>query len=213
MSLRAYSVALKNLEAISKEEKEKHLQIILKGWATTMRYACMIFKDIIESKELDLGGLKFDVMLPERVNDRMLRFMFLTIPVIVASWMRRDLGSQKLSLQLRNALLAPSLSERYLQIGLYADLKLNEYITELDRLRKRCENSTFFSEALLVRLRDIYLRLGLQDNEQQAFLTLAAEISADIKGLSGEERTRHMSKYVEDLRKREQVYKLRDASI
>jgi hypothetical protein len=42
---------------------------------------------------------------------------------------------------------------------------------------------------------------------------LAAELSADIKGLKGEERTNHLSSFAEDLDRNEQLTKLREASL
>jgi hypothetical protein len=99
-----------------------------------------------------------------------------------------------------------------LQSGLYADLKLPEYLGRLKSLRDKAfdAGSYLILEALLIKMRDIFFRLGLQESEQDGFVRMAAELSADINGFTGEERQREMDKFSGDLRKREQVNKLRD---
>ena len=210
MTLRAYSVALKNLGNISRVKKEEHLKKILEGWATVMRYACIAFRDSVEAKGFEIGSLKFRIDLPKELDGRMLRPLFLGIPIAVTQWLRRDLGTQKLNLQLKNGDLAKSVPEAFLQTALYADLKLPEYLIQLRKLFTKSKDSRLFLEVLMVKLQDIYLRLGLDDTEQTAFLDLAADISADLKGLRGPTRTVERSKYSEGLKRREQVAKLRD---
>jgi hypothetical protein len=155
MSLRAYTVALKNLEGIPRESKEAHLQAVLEGWATMLRYACLFFETLLGERELDIGLLKYKLSLPNNVKSRLLRMLFLNIPLIISHLMRKDLGSPKLSVQLKKDEMADSMSVAFLQTGLYADLKLPEYLVQLERLRKRVEPSKLFLELLLVKLRDI----------------------------------------------------------
>jgi len=51
LTLRAYTVALKNLENIPKRKKEEHLSRVLQGWSTLLLYACIAFKEVIERRE------------------------------------------------------------------------------------------------------------------------------------------------------------------
>ncbi|WP_136624206.1 hypothetical protein [Bradyrhizobium centrolobii] len=210
LSLRAYTVALKNLENIPREKKEQHLSRILAGWSKLILYACIVFKNVIEKRRLQIGDLNLELDFPAKLDARFLRMFFLMIPVYTSDVMRRDLGSQKLSLQLKNDGLAKSLSDQFLQTSVYADLKLPEYINRLKAFQKKSSGSHIFLEILLLKMREIFLRLGLQDNEQLPFLALAAEISADIKGLEGEERTQEIHRYTNELRRLGHVNKLRD---
>lgn len=212
MTLRAYTVALKNLENIPKGPKELHLTKILEGWSTLMLYACLAFKDSIESREIHLGPMKLLIDLPEKADARAFRMIFLTIPVVVSELVRRDLGSQKLALQLKNDALAPSLSADFLQTALYADLKLNEYLGRLKAFRKKTDQSMIFQEALLIKMRELFLRLGLSEEDHHSFVTIAAEISAEIKGLSGEDRQREVDRFTTELKKRDQVKRLREGA-
>ena len=211
LSLRAYTVALKNLENIPRSVKEEHLSRILEGWSKLILYASITFKTAIEMRRVQIGDMIFEVELPEKVDARFLRMFFLAIPVYISELIRRDLGSQKLALQLKNDNLAKSLSDSFLQTAVYADLKLPEYLNRLEALRKKAEGSHLFLEILLLKLRAIFVRLGLQDNEQQPFLALAAGISADLKGMSGEERAKEVDRYTHELRRIAQVNRLRDA--
>ena len=213
LTLRAMTVSLKNLENLNKTEKEKALTIILQGWSTITLYACILFQEIIDKREVDIGPLKFRLFLPEKFDARFIRRLFVTIPVYISDLLRRDLGSQKLALQLKNDELAKSLSDSFLQTSLYADLKLPEYLNRLKALRQKAADADaiVFLEALLSKMRDIFLRLGIQKDEHDAFIRMAAELSADIKGLSGGDRQREIDHFTGELRKREQVNKLRDA--
>ena len=214
LTLRAYTVSLKNLENISKGKKEEHLQKILEGWSTVMLYACILFKEIIEKRKIQIGPMQFEIDLPEAIDVRLLRLMFVAIPVSITDLLRRDLGSQKLALQLRNSALPKTLSEHFLQTSVYADLKLDGYLKRLKAFKEMATDngSIIFLEFMLVKLRDIFLRLGLQHHEQDPFLRVAAELSAEIKGLSGDEKQREIDRYTNDLRRRDQVQRLRDAS-
>ena len=72
-----------------------------------------MFTEVVEKQELQVGPVKFVFNQPESIDARVLRFMFSYIPVFVSDWLRRDLGSQKLSLQLRNESLAQTLSKYF----------------------------------------------------------------------------------------------------
>jgi hypothetical protein len=212
MTLRAYTVSLKNLENIPKEKKEEHLQKILEGWSTVLLYSCIVFKEITERQTIQIGPMKFVFDLPKELDARLLRLIFVHIPVFISNLVRRDLGSQKLALQLRNDGLARTLSDSFLQTSLYADLKLDEYLGRLKAMKDRATNSgsLVFLEFMLIKMNDIFLRLGLQHSEQDGFLRLAAELSAEIKGLTGDERQKEIDRYSNELRRSDQVQKLRD---
>jgi hypothetical protein len=192
-----------------RNKKEEHLTKILEGWSKIILYACIVFKNVIERRKLEIGDLSFEIELPQKFDARFLRMFFLTVTVIVSELLRRDLGSQRLVLQLRNDSRAKSLSDAFLQASLYGDLKLPEYVGRLKSFKQKSQHSHIFQEILLLKMRTIFLRLGLQDNEQLPFLALAAEISADIKGLEGEDRAKEIDRYTNDLRKAGRVNKLR----
>jgi predicted phosphodiesterase len=212
LTLRALSVSLKNLENLPKAKKEETLTEVLQGWSTLLLYACIVFTEVTEKREIMVGPIKFRIELPDGFDARLLRLLFLSIPIFISDQLRRDLGSQKLSLQLKNDGLAKTLSDSLLQTGLYADLKLPEYLIRLKALKERAKEagSYLILETLLVKMRDIFLRLGIQQDEQEGFLLIAADISAEIKGLAGEERQKEMDKFTGELRKRDQVNKLRE---
>jgi hypothetical protein len=126
----------------------------------------------------------------------------------VSHWVRGDVGTQKLELQLRNVKLADSITALFVQIGLYADLRLTGYLKGLQEFVVSIRQSEFFLEALMVKLRDIFIRFGIPKEHERAFAELVAEISADAQGLTGKERSQHLSRTVQDLHQRRQVAKL-----
>lgn len=212
LSLRAYTVALKNLEGLPHATKEHHLGIVLEGWATLLRYACLLFHDLIDERVISVGHFHFVLSLPDSIKASVLRRMFLNIPLIVSHFLRRDLGSQKLSMQLRNELNDASATVSFLRTGLYADMKLQEYLIQLDKLRKRLEGLPFLQESLVVKLRDLYIRYGVGAHEEPGFRQLVGALSADLKGLKARERSEHIERFLADLRKDAVVAKLRDSA-
>jgi hypothetical protein len=210
MSLRAYTVALKNLEGIQATKKEEHLQVVLEGWGTLLRYACLLFEIFLLEREFLVGHLRFRLRFPEKVPNQLARLLFVSLPLLVSHILRQDLGSQKLAAQLKNDELAKTPTTAFLQTGLYADMKLNEYIGQLKRLHDKLRESPFFLEAMLVKLRDIYLRYDIGPLEQKGFRELVADLSADTNGLRGRQRTEHIRKYLKDLTRSEVVARFRD---
>ena len=211
-ALRAYTVSLKNLENLSKADKERHLKKILQGWSSVMLYACIAFKEITEKRQIEIGPVRFELDLPDNVDAKALRVLFVHIPVLISDWVRRDLGSQKLALQLKNNDIPETLSDAFLQTCLCADLKLDEYLGRLRTLKDKASDarSASFKEFILVKMHSIFLRLGIDHTEQAGFLHIAAELSAEIKGLDGEERAREIDRYTTELRRRGQVQQLRE---
>lgn len=210
LTLRAYSVALKNLENLSKEQKEKHLRQVIGGWATVLQYACLLFRDLIEKPEIKLGTMSFRLVLPEKSTAELLRRIFLQIPTTISHMVRQDIGSQKLELLLRAEYSDMNLAENFLQSGVYADLKLKEYLLKLNRLHKKIDGKTFLLEALLVKMRDIYMRFGVSDTDREPFRHLVAEIYADVLGFKGSDRHGKITGYLTELDKQERVARIRE---
>src|SRR5262249_66612 len=158
------------------------LRLVLQGWSTIILYASIVFKEVIDQRKIEIGNMKFTIELPDKIDARLLRLIFLSIPVAVSDILRRDLGSQKLAMQLRADSVAGTLSDAFLQTSLYADLKLPEYINRLKAFKRKAGevSSHIFLEALLMKMHAIFLRLGIAPDEQDSFLHLASEISADV---------------------------------
>lgn len=211
-ALQAYTGALKNLENIPREKKEEHLEKILEGWSTLLRYICLMYKNALIDKKFVLGTREFKFEVPEHIVARKIRYFFLRLPTLVSGLLRTHLGTQKLELQLRRDYPKRSLTVAFLQTGLYADLQLTEYLNQLKSLHKRVSESPFFLEALLVKLRDFYLRFGVARYERVAFRRLIAEIRADVEGRKGRDRTEKIAMWMASLGRDEQVEKFRDAA-
>jgi hypothetical protein len=211
-SLQAYTAALKNLENISREKKEEHLEKVLQGWSTQLRFMCLLLKQALIDQKIVLGDVEYKFKLPVHIDAQKLRFLFLRLPTLVSGLLRRHLGTEKLKLQLRRESPTHSIDVAFLRTGLYLDLKLTEYLNQLKALHRRLSESPFFLEALLVKLRDFYLRFGVAPSEKVAFRRLIAEIKADINGARGHERDDKISKWMADLNRDEQIQKLKDAA-
>ncbi len=173
-----------------------------------LRYLCLLFQTLFDKDFLEIGTLRLRLNRPD-IRPGVLRRLFLAIPLIMSHFVRRDLGSPKLELQLKDVGAAQSITAAFLQTGLYADMRLGEYLGQLQKLQKQVVNSPFFLEALLVKLRDIYVRYNIEPNEVKGFRSLVVDISADVKGLKGTARNEHIKAVLKDIDQRELVARLR----
>jgi len=62
-------------------------------WIMTLR---AYFKEIIEERAIHFGNIRLQLELPEKVDARLLRMIFLSIPVIISEMLRRDLDRKSL---------------------------------------------------------------------------------------------------------------------
>jgi hypothetical protein len=211
-TLRAYTIALKNLEEISADKKAHHLRNILSAWGRLIGYVILILRtafdvDIkIGAATINLGKLFGDS------KSAMLRYFLMATPSLIGGILRDNLGTEKLRLMLAatNPAGNESITVRFLNEGLYLDLRLSEFIRRLDTFRKSLTDRQFFPEALFVKLLDSYLRFPLQDEALDAqYRRLMADLRADVTGLRGPERDKFISTQLQGYKKNQLITKLK----
>jgi hypothetical protein len=100
-TLRAYSIALKNLEEIDAPNKSEHLHIILNAWSRAVGYSLMLSRTAFEM-EIEIEGTKLNIeKMFGDLKPLVLRTLLISVPAIVSGLLRSDLGTQKLSLMFR----------------------------------------------------------------------------------------------------------------
>lgn len=201
-SLRVYSVCLKNLETIEKDHKEKHLAAVLDGWAAGVALAVRVAGVCFEGKTVDFGGVKVGVELGRHVDGRVLRWFIANLPATISVFMKTELGTEKLSQQMKGLEGMQKPISDLLRVGLMADLKANEFLSQVKRFMTRVAKSQFLTEAMMWKLRDVYLRYGFSEVEGTAFTYVIAEADSNLKGLTGASRTKNISDIIQGIKRR-----------
>jgi hypothetical protein len=123
------------------------------------------------------------------------------VPSFIAGYMRSDLGTQKLELQLEDADLEKPAVINLLRTGLITFLKLPRFLRHIRAYFERSASSLFLKEVMGLKLREFYLRYGFTHEESLELRRIMAGVDADIRGLRGEERDRHIGRMLQSMEK------------
>ena len=77
------------------------------------------------------------------------------------------------------------------------DLRVEHFLEQIAGFFERHSRSEFMSEAMLIKLRDTYLRYGLKEKDSADLKKIIAEADADFRGLKGAERIKRISRMLE----------------
>lgn len=213
LTLRAYSVAIKNLELIPVAEKKKHLATVLTSWSKAVAGSVVITQGLARDGYVAIGPVTIyvDEGTKEAMQGPALRAFYLMAPESVAEYMRRDLGSPKLARMLEDdGVVGDGLLQLFLQKVLGSDLRVANYLDGLSRLIRRLTGSPFLQESLLWHLWRLHMRRSLAGPEEEKFARLVAELYADSLGLSGAKRKEEVAKMLQRARRDKLIIKVQD---
>jgi hypothetical protein len=213
LALRAYSSCLKNLELIDGAKKEQHLKPVLDGWAQGLVFAIFVLTTLFEDKEIELGKIKLrsDVDL-EAAPAYVLRYYFLIVPTVISYYLRNDLGSEKLDLILRQEDSERPTSVEFIRACLFLDLRLDEYTTVVKRIVRKIHKNNFLLEALVLKVRDFYLRNTLSEVDDSAIRKLMVDLFQLISGEgSAEASSQKASNRIQSLRRKKIIREIRSS--
>jgi hypothetical protein len=213
MALRAYSYALKNLEFIDGPEKQRHLGIVLEGWAQALVFGIFMLRLLLEKSEIELSGTKFKFGFKLREEDTaIVRYFFLILPTFVSYYLRNDLGTEKLELALRANQGSNAISVEFMRTCLLLDLRLSDYEKSVSKFVKSVRKKPFFIEAMIVKLRDFYLRNSFSSHEDGVVRRLLQELFELLPSDDGSEKSSNIaSAQLFGVRRKKIVQKIQDA--
>lgn len=198
--LQAYSVAVKNLELIPAASKSHHLQVVLNGWGEATALATKVVALCLETEVVTIAGVKIRFVIGKAIDGQILRAILIAVPRIISYYSRIFLASDKLQKQLRTADV--NMIGDFIRTGILLDLRVEGYIKEVNRFLDGVADSSFMTEITLAKLRDSYFRFGVGRSDADKFRQLIAETYATVVGAKGEERTRTISRVMQDVEKR-----------
>jgi predicted MPP superfamily phosphohydrolase len=206
LGLRAYSVAIKNLEGIAKPAKEKHLKKVLEAWGEAIGITTRILSVSIDAFE-DFRTISD---ISNELDGRAMRVFLSNVPRMIVTTMSGDLASAKLDEQFKALARHPSAATEFVRISMMADLKLPGYMEEIGAYLDRFRKSEFIREATLWKLRDVYLRYGFGPRDDAAFRRIIAETDAGLRRFPSEkDRNDHISKLLQQYKKRKAIFNQR----
>ena len=139
------------------------------------------------------------------MDGQVMRFFLANIPRFVALFAKDDLGSDKLEEPMKKLDGELDILSDFIRVGILAELKANEFMTQTKRFMNRSLQSKFITEAMMWKLRDVYLRYGFERFQEAEFRRIIAEADADLQGLKGEQRTKRIAEVLQEVRQRRLV--------
>jgi hypothetical protein len=203
-TLRAYTISLKNLEEIGAEKKKHHLHKALQAWGRLVGFLILLLRLAFEV-DVNIGGATLNLgKVFGDAKPTVLRYLLLNTPTIISGFIRDNLGTEKLRLILASITPAGNTSAtvRFLNEGLYLDLRLPEFIRRVDNFRKSLGDRQFLNDALFLKLLDSYLRFPLPDEPSDTqYRRLMAEVRASVARLRGVERDKFIAAQLQQYKK------------
>lgn len=200
MTLRAYSVALKNLELISGVDKRRHLRALLLSWAKATAAGIVIVQGLAQDGHVTIGNTTIYVEddVKKLMKGKIMRWFYLMVPHAISDYMRRDLGSPKLARMLADgAIVDNALLPEFLQKVLGSDLRVPGYLDGIQQVAGRLDDSPYLREALLWHLWRVFCRRNLKDREEKQFATVVTDLYLDINGITGAKRGEERAKILQ----------------
>ncbi|WP_168320907.1 metallophosphoesterase [Rhizobium leguminosarum] len=184
--LACYSVCVKNSSELTKEEKARHIDTVLDGWGMITILAYKVVALILEKGSVEVGSYHFNFGARRSNDPKMLRHVVANVPRIVSQFARMYVASDKLDAILHEAKL--SSFPDFLRVSLLVDMRAGDYLKVISEFRRKNTSKPSMLEALMWKLRDSFLRFGLDKLDVNAFKQQVAELNADILNLKGHHR-------------------------
>lgn len=183
--LRLLSRMTKNLELIDHPEKLRMLGICFRGWAKLLLFGLYILEELYVEGEIKIGELKITLKRPTSMKEPdFIREILFLAPLFTADFIRHELGTEKLDLQLKEIPFDPKeIPEEFLRGVLHGDLRIPDKLAQLKLTSQRIKTAPFLLEAFAIRLREMFFRLEDDDKGSViAFQRFAAEVRAMLAG-------------------------------
>jgi len=169
----------------------------------------VVAASLFESGHISFAGRSITVEMRRVIDGSMMRRILVNIPSFVSSFLRADLGTDKLSKQLVELDVSGSSVSDLFRTGLMADLKVNAFLKQVKRFLTNHPSSPYLLEAAMWKKRDSYLRYGFTEAEGTEFRRIISEADADLRGLRGDKRKKHVSKAAQDLSSKKNIHRSR----
>lgn len=202
-----YSVTLKNSDRLNVVQKRAHLTKILNRWGMLTGLCFKVVSLLLENGKVKIGGFEMNFGAGKIKDPKMVRLIVANVPQIVSQYTRMYVASGKLEEIYRTVELDDF--PEFLRVAGMTDLRMNEFIGEISRYHKRYRSNPTMLESLMWKMRDSFLRFGLDKVFVQPMRQQIAEFGADILGKKGADRDRHVADTIQRLGEQRLTMKLR----
>ncbi len=198
--LRCLSVALKNLEEIDHDLKLSCLGKVLDEWGSLTEGALYVLGVGMSDGYVEVGDIRIRVDIGREIDGRVLRLLLTALPSWIGTHTISTLATPKLSNQLTAVAQRKNTSAELIRIILKVSLRTEGFDEDVRTFANAHKNSPFVLDSLMLALRDLHLRAGVNDGERD-LRQLIAEIDAQRRGLKGRERSDHIAKSLQASKK------------
>lgn len=211
-----YSGVLRNCELIEDASKRKHLSNVLHGWGMLVLQTFVLVPALVKHRHFQANGVDYHVLFPSGMNDSEVAMrVYLSIPRAISDLVKIYLGSEKLQIQLSDSSLEDSMESgiiKMLKKGLYADLKLDGYIKQLETLEEELRNKNYLYQALAWKNKDFMRTAALTDAEHSKMQQLVAKMVERITPGSRKKKLDAKQREIGRLKRRFLIQRLKSAA-
>ncbi|RWE54069.1 hypothetical protein [Mesorhizobium sp.] len=198
---------MKNSDRLDVVQKRSHLEKILNRWGMLTGLAFKVVSLLLENGKVKIGSFEINFGAGRVKDPRTVRLIVANVPQIVSQYTRMYAASGKLEEIYRSVELDDF--PEFLRVAGMTDLRMDEFIGEISRYHKRYRSNTTMLESLMWKMRDSFLRFGLDKGFVQPLRQQIAEFGADILGKKGADRDRHVAETIQRLGEQRLAMKLR----
>lgn len=212
LSLTLYSSVLRNLEHLSRESKQKHVDILLRNWAEYLGISFAVIPSIVKHRSLRVNGVEYKVASAAAMHDEKLgRMLMLYLPSGVTALMRGYLGSEKMVKQVEFDLQGsdPAIL-KLVRSFLLSDLDVTDWPALMSKMRNALNGKTYLSLAMMWKLNSILkMREPTKDQSDRVVDTIA-RLYADHATNDPKEYNRIYSQKLQELQRTLQIKQLKE---
>ncbi|RUU14383.1 hypothetical protein EOD23_01140 [Mesorhizobium sp. USDA-HM6] len=195
--LACYSVCIKNSDRLSKEVKEKHLHQIMVGWGIVASLCFQVVGLLFENGIVKIGTYEFNFGFKRLADPRVIRTIVANVPAFVSTYSRMYLASGKLS-DLVRSLKVTGFAD-FVRVSMLVDMRSKDFLKDVEVFSRDNKSSNSLLESMMWKLRDSFLRFGMESKYVAPFRRIIAELNVNVLGLTGEKRSRKLTEVAQRL--------------
>lgn len=214
LGLLLYSAVLRDLELISGNEKEKHLENVLRGWGLLLMHSLILVPQIARHRKFKLDGVVYEVLAPLSFTEtQVARLLYVGMPTSMATMLFNVVGTEKLQLQIAKPLETQKTDPEiinFFRISLLADLKIEKWWENFSVFSEKNKKSKYMLHILLWKMRELHMMGDVPDIGADRFKRIVSETISFFSGYrKKEDRNRMISNQIQKMNKEDYIRKIR----
>lgn len=203
LSLTLYSSVVRNLVHISKEAKERHIDLLMTSWIQHLGHSFSIIPSVVKHRKLKFNGVEYRAFTRATISDEKLtRLMMLYMPTAISALIRNYMGNDKLIKQIEfDPAGNRSGIEKLIRTFLLSDLDVGDWLAVANQLRESFRDKPYLAGALIWKLNAIFKMRDLHKDKAERLASIVARLCADQYSQAPDERKKIYESRFADMRR------------